>query len=280
MTMSSRYGTFILSYDRPKRQHTLRLLRRFRWPYPIRIVVSSDDPQLDKYRELYGNLVVTFDRASVSCDYCDNRPPSGVLAARNVAWDLAVALGWTHFLVLDDDYTHFSKRKICDPRSSWAKRGALGGFLDVTSTFDVARLCEAMWRWLDICPQLLCVSFTQSGDMCQYLKRKVMQTFFLRTDRRFEFIARMNDDVTTYFDLGIRGGIVMQIPIFGIRQCGTQSQPGGLTDLYRQYGTYIKSLYTLLRWPAHAVVSRVHTVGRIHHWIRPDVYPKIIRISR
>lgn len=276
--MNKQYGTFILSYARAKRQHTLKLLQKFNWPYPIRIVVSTDDPQLDQYRELYGERVITFDRNSVMCDYYDNMPPSGVLAARNIAWDLAESLGWTHFLVLDDDYSQFSKRLWRNSSASWAKCGPFAGFEIVNATFDVARLCNAMWHWLDICPQLLCVSFTQTGDLCYYLKRKVMQAFFLRTDRRFEFISRMNDDVTTYFDLGLRGGIVLQIPIFGIRQQPTQSQPGGLTDLYRQYGTYTKSLYTLLRWPAHAVVTRIPSVGRIHHRILPDVYPKIVKI--
>lgn len=265
----------IISYRRAARVKTARLLRRLKWTGPVYIVVSSDDDQLSEYQRLHDNVYV-FDRSAVKCDYYDNRPPSGPLAARNIAWDIAAELGWTHFVVLDDDYYAMQIYQ------AWAKQHrelVQNTSITISRVPDQwgDRLFNRMWDLLDEVPRILCVSLSQSGDRTDYIKRKVMQTFFLRTDRRFEFVARLNDDVTTYYDLGLQGGIVLQMPSLHVKQGQTQAQLGGLTDDYLRDGTYAKSMYTVLRWPAHCQVDYLSDVGRIHHQIAPYSYPLIVR---
>jgi len=265
-----RAGVLILSYRRAGKIRTLKALQQIKWTGPVYIVVSSDDEQLPQYRELYPNLYV-FDRQAVQCDYYDNLPPTGPLAARNKAWDIAQDLGWTHFVVLDDDYTRFYVYSLWpgNPNHHGVIRWVPEGWGD--------RLFHRMWDFLDNTPKVLCITFSQTGDMNPQTRRKIMQTFFLRTDRRFEFVARLNDDVTTYYDLGLRGEVVIQIPAIMISQGCTQSQPGGLTEEYLRYGTYAKSMYTVLRWPAHCKVEYLPQVGRVHHHIVRYPYPCIIR---
>jgi len=276
--MAREAGALIISYRRAGRVRTMQLLQHIKWTGPTYIVVSNDDEQLSQYQKLYKNLYV-FDRSRVLCDYYDNMPPSGPLAVRNIAWDIASDLGWTHFVVLDDDYSHLHVYR------AWARLYPSivknqGGVIHRVPPSWGDRLFHTMWDLLDEVPTVLSVSFSQTGDMTTKIKRKVMQTFFFRTDRRFEFVARLNDDVTTYYDLGLRGDIVLQMPALHIKQKSTQAQPGGLTEEYLRHGTYAKSMYTVLRWPAHCRVEYSKTIGRIHHRIAPYAYPVIMKDTR
>jgi len=273
--MAREAGVLVVSYRRAGRVRTLGLLDHIKWTGPTYIVVSSDDEQLSQYQKLYKNLYV-FDRFRVICDYYDNMPPSGPLAVRNIAWDIAAELGWTHFVVLDDDYSHLYIYQVWAQLYPNMVRNK-GGMIYRVPTGWGDRLFHTMWDLLDEVPTILCVSFSQSGDMAQNIKRKIMQTFFLRTDRRFKFVARLNDDVTTYYNLGLQGEIVLQIPALQIKQKMTQAQPGGLTEEYLRHGTYAKSMYTVLRWPAHCRVEYSKSMGRIHHHIVPYAYPVIIK---
>jgi len=265
-------GVLIISYRRAARVKTVAMLHRIKWTGPVYLVISNDDDQRSQYLEAYKNVYV-FNRSTVKCDYYDNNPPSGPLAARNIAWDIAKELGWTHFVVLDDDYSYLyiDRHWVANPNKKGVIRNVPANWGD--------RLFHAMWDLLDAVPQIQCVSFSQTGDLSKGIKRKIMQIFFLRTDRRFEYVARLNDDVTTYYDLGLRGEIVLQIPALMVKQEITQSQPGGLTEEYLQYGTYAKSMYTVLRWPAHCRVEYLKTVGRIHHRIASYAYPLIVKES-
>jgi len=230
---------------------------------------------LTAYQKTYDNLYV-FDRNSVQCDYYDNAPPSGPLAARNIAWDTAAKLGWTHFVVLDDDYGGMQIYQNWGMQYRELLINTKGEIRKVPEQWGDC-LFHSLWDLLDDVPQIQCVSLSQSGDRADHIKQKVMQTFFLRTDRRFQFVARLNDDVTTYYDLGLRGEIVLQMPALQIRQWQTQKQPGGLSEDYLRYGTYAKSMYTVLRWPAHCQVDYIPSVGRIHHKIATYAYPLIIQ---
>jgi hypothetical protein len=269
--LARKAGVLIISYRRAGRVKTIAMLRNIKWTGPVYLVISNDDDQRSQYLEAYDNVYI-FDRSAVKCDYYDNGPPSGPLAARNIAWDIAKELGWTHFVLLDDDYSHLTIHR------EWSTNPKKRIIRNVPANWG-DHLFHAMWDLLDAVPQIQCVSLSQTGDFAETIRRKVMQTFFLRTDRRFEFVARLNDDVTTYYDLGLRGEIVVQIPLLMVKQTVTQSQPGGLTEEYLQYGTYAKSMYTVLRWPAHCRIAFHNIVGRIHHRIATYPYPLIVKES-
>lgn len=274
-------GVFIITYKRPdpKQQKTLKLLESMGYSGRLKLVLSNDDPTVDKYIENYGrDRVYVFDRESVDCDYFDNEYPyTGCCAVRNAAWDIAADLGWTHFLVLDDDYTALMwNMPLLVPKKIWTgprKWTALGVWEKVN---------DLMWDALDAIPRLICVGMAQGGDnqgrgVKKPCKRKVMQTFYLRTDRRFPFMARLNDDVTGYFNVNLQGRFfTLQHALTVVMQPQTQSRPGGVTEEYRRLGTYRKSMYTMLRWPGHVRVKYQPTLGRIHHFIVPFAYPQIL----
>ena len=106
-----------------------------------------------------------------------------------------------------------------------------------------------------------------------------MNFWILSTKRRYEYISRMNDDVSTYTVLGNKGLLFLTIPLIAIQQRETQQNEGGLTDMYKKLGTYVKSFYTVMYQPSSVKVEmmRSHHDERLHHAINWDcTVPAII----
>ena len=58
-------------------------------------------------------------------------------------------------------------------------------------------------------------------------------------------------------------------PFFSLTQAQTQTQTGGITDMYLKYGTYCKAFTTTMMHPSGTKVSIMHTENsRIHHLIK------------
>ena len=78
-----------------------------------------------------------------------------------------------------------------------------------------------------------------------------------------------NDDVNLYVERGRRGQLFVTIPRFRLWQQMTQKQGGGLTEMYLEMGTYIKSFYTIMVAPSCAKIVTMGTSHkRIHHAIK------------
>lgn len=274
MTNSERrFAVLILSHGRPDRVITYDSLRRYGYEGPVYLVVDDEDPTLDAYRERFGDAVVVFDKRAEAAqtDVGDIRPERNVVVfARNAAFGIARELGLTHFLVLDDDYRSFvfrSKRGGKVPREIGAVMDATLDLLDVSGAVTVA--------------------WSQGGDhfggvaggyAAKGLTRKAMNAFFLRVDRPFRFMGRVNEDVNAYVVHGSRGLLFLTTTRFQLNQLQTQSNPGGLTDEYLASGTYVKSFYTVMMAPSCAKIGAMgRTDRRFHHEIAWDnAVPKIV----
>ena len=105
-----------------------------------------------------------------------------------------------------------------------------------------------------------------------------MNSFFCKVDKPFTFIGRINEDVNTYTTLGSRGELFLTIAILDLIQSPTQSNSGGMTDLYKSLGTYTKSFYTVMTSPSCVYVDVMGTSHkRIHHKVNWEACcPKII----
>ena len=95
-----------------------------------------------------------------------------------------------------------------------------------------------------------------------------MNFFICSTDRPFNFIGRINEDVNTYVSLGSKGDLFQTICDLRLEQLDTQSNTGGLTEFYLDGGTYVKSFYTVMFAPS---CTRINLMGnkhkRLHHRI-------------
>ena len=131
------------------------------------------------------------------------------------------------------------------------------------------------------------VAFSQIGDFIggigsrvykARLSRKAMNSFFCKTDRKFDFVGRINEDVNTYVSLGSKGYLLFTIADMSLNQLGSQANSGGMTDLYLNLGTYVKSFYTIIGNPSCVKIADMGcNHKRIHHLISwENAVPKII----
>ena len=110
------------------------------------------------------------------------------------------------------------------------------------------------------------------------LKRKAMNSFLVDVDRSFKFYGRINEDVNTYTMLGNRGELFFTIADIQLNQAQTQTNAGGMTDIYLDSGTYVKSFYSVICSPQAVKISMMgDTQMRIHHKVYWNYcVPKII----
>ena len=105
-----------------------------------------------------------------------------------------------------------------------------------------------------------------------------MNSFICCTDREFQFVGSINEDVNTYTSLGSRGNIFFTFTNLQLDQKDTQSNNGGMTDEYALTGTYVKSFHSVLMQPSSVKVSMMNSNNpRLHHSIKwVNTVPMII----
>lgn len=266
--MRDDFAVLILSHGRADRVYTANTLRKGGYTGKIYLVIDNEDEQVEGYIRRFGQEnVMVFDKAeAMKCsDTMDSFEKRNiVLYARNSCFDIAKRLGLSYFLELDDDYTAFSFRFEKDGR------------LDAKRCTQLDRLFGAMLDFL-VTSDSLVVALSQGGDYLgglngkyyeKMLTRKAMNAFFCRVDRPFSFFGSINEDVNMYVTLGSRGEKIFSVTEASLIQKETQANAGGLTDIYLDVGTYVKSFYSVMTMPSCVSVS---TMGekhrRIHHTI-------------
>lgn len=110
-------------------------------------------------------------------------------------------------------------------------------------------------------------------------KRKAMNSFICSVDRPFEFKGRINEDVNAYTQLTSVGKIFLTIVQCNLQQKITQSNSGGMTDVYRDSGTYVKSFSSVIVFPSGVKVTLLNSHHkRIHHNVYwENTAPKILQ---
>lgn len=280
--MRDDFAVFILTHGRPDRVVTMNTIRRGGYTGKVFLVVDDEDKALDEYRARYGDAVIVFSKqeAQALFDECDNfEGRRGVVYARNASFGLARGLGLKYFLQLDDDYTNFSYRG--DERAT-------------TARITLDDMFSAMVDFLEESGALT-VATSQGGDhiggikpaTLRRLRRKAMNTFFCSVERPFTFNGRINEDVNAYVEHSRTGGLFFTVNQVQVNQTATQQNGGGMTGLYLDLGTYVKSFYSVILCPSGARVGelgdgRALNGGnyRLHHRIDWDaVAPRIINAS-
>ena len=259
------YAVFILSHGRADNVVTYKTLRRQGYTGDVRIIIDDEDNQEEQYREIYGDMVVKFNKQKYidqtdTMDCTANRKV--VVFARNACFDIARELGYDYHIQLDDDYNEFLIR-YASGQKLMSKRIA-----DLNKWFD-----EMVLFVRDTGSTTLCIA--QGGDMIggvsgffkKGLSRKAMNSFVFKTDRdNPPFIGRLNDDVNYYAYYDQLGYKIFTFSKAQITQPLTQTKKGGATDIYLEFGTYLKSFYSVMLSPSCVQVSIIGTANkRIHH---------------
>lgn len=274
------FVVFILSHGRASNIKTLKTLKKAGYTGRTIIVIDNEDELEEDYKRIYGkNNVVVFDKLDISrrydtMDNFDERRT--IFYARNACFEIAEKLGYEYFLELDDDYTQLAFKVVRD-----------GKFKSI-DVKNANVLFDAMLDFLDSSGAVT-VAFAQGGDFIggkenkryrEKILRKAMNSFFCRTDRKFNFVGRVNEDVNTYCLLGIRGEKLFTYTNVVIEQTQTQKQKGGMSEQYFDSGTYLKSFYTVMCCPSCVTIGLMGGSKkgmRLHHMISwNNCTPKIL----
>jgi hypothetical protein len=279
--MRNDFCVFILSNRRPDNVKTLETLQRSGYTGKWFIVIDDEDPTGEQYKKNFGGQVLVFSKAKIaettdSCDTSkDRRTP---LWARNACWDLAKQVNCRFFCQLDDDYTWFSYRRI--GKKEIGQKPKYSNFK--AESLDV--VFDGMVEFLENNQSVSSLAFSQGGDYnvssekARRVLRKAMNSFFCDTQRPFKFIGKFNDDVNTYIAHGATGKLFFTYCPIQLTQGVTQQNKGGITEAYKENGTYVKSFYTVMISPSSTWIELMgHTNPRLHHthdWNK--VCPKIL----
>ena len=260
------FAAMILTHGRPDRVYTYDNLHRCGYTGRIVIVVDNEDKKLEEYKARFGDQVYVFDKKAVSktIDEGDNfNDRRAIIYARNASFEIARDLGVKYFIQLDDDYVDF-RHKMDDNNR----------FIDRSWMLNMDAVLDALLDYYISIPALS-IAMAQGGDFVGGMdgtswrkpRRKCMNSFICSTDRPFKFFGRVNEDVNTYTNLGSRGGLFMTIVKVALQQKQTQTNAGGMTEMYRDSGTYVKTFYSVMYQPSSVKVYFLpgSTYDRIHH---------------
>lgn len=268
--MREKFAALILSHGRADRVFTADTLRKCGYTGEIYIVLDDMDEQRQEYIKRFGEehcIIFDKEEAAKGNDTMDNFGKMNiVLHARNMCHKIAADLGLDYFVELDDDYTSFDFR--------FAKGERLTG----KRCTDLDRVFESMLRFLDDSHAMV-VALSQGGDFMagtgksgywrKGLSRKAMNAFFCKTDKTFKFLGTINEDVNMYITYGSRGELIFSHTWISLLQKQTQANAGGLTDIYLDVGTFVKSFYSVMCMPSAVTVRMMgqHHL-RMHHNIK------------
>lgn len=263
--MRDDFAVFILTHGRPENVITVKTILERNYTGKCFIVIDDEDDTEQRYREIYGDKVLQFGKLDIAsridtADLSDDRRT--IVYARNACFELAEKVGVRYFLELDDDYTGFEYRTPSE------------GKLLTTNARHLDELFEAMIDFLNESGALT-VAFAQGGDFIggvnnanyhKGLLRKAMNTFFCDVKKPFQFYGRINEDVNTYTLLGTRGKLLFTVTDADITQVQTQASSGGMSDVYLDSGTYLKSFYSVMFSPSCVKIAAMGDKHqRLHH---------------
>ena len=278
--MTDDFAVFILTNGRPDNVKTYTTLRRSGYTGKIYLLVDDLDKTKDDYIKKFGNEVVVFDKKAIAekFDTADNFDDMrAIVYARNASFEVAEHVGVKYFVEFDDDYTVFLYRYNHEfryvPKAAKNLDAVFSAVLDFYKTSGVTSVALAQGGDFIGGPNSPFASGVKT-------KRKAMNSFFCSTERPFKFLGRVNEDVNTYTRLASTGAVFLTINQVSLEQTQTQTNAGGMTELYLDSGTYLKSFYSVMFHPSSIKIKEMGDRGnyRLHHAVSwKNTTPMILR---
>lgn len=276
-----KFAVFILTHGRPDNVITYDTLMKQGYTGKVYLIIDDEDKKGDEYIERFGSEnVIKFSKSEIaktfdeSDNFTDRR---SIVYARNASYEIARSLGIQYFIQFDDDYTVFF-HAFTEEKEEFLRKPIL----------NLDKVFKYYFDYLKSIPAIS-IAFAQGGDFIWgagskfaywiNCRRKCMNSFFCNTEKPVKFFWRLNEDVNVYTTYGQRGDLLLTIPNVVLNQKQTQTNAGGMSDIYKSGGTYQKSFYSVMSSPS---CVKVYEMGRcnkrIHHRIKwAHTVPKIIR---
>jgi uncharacterized membrane protein len=267
--IAKNFAVFIMVHGRPDRMWTYHALKKQGYTGKIFLVADDLDPTLNDYKEIYGKQLLVFDKkkAARKMDTGDNTGDlRSTLFSANTIFTLAKENGIKNFFLMCDDYDWFGFKFDDDLKYTDKKVKNLDRLFAILLKYYLSIDAKT-------------IAFSQGGDFIGgrnssnakevKMKRKAMNTFLCSVERPIEFVGRLNEDVTTYVNAGSKGDLFLTIPHVMINQQETLKTQGGLSDVYLDYGTYVKSFFSVMYNPSCVKISTLgYKTKRIHHRVQ------------
>ena len=272
------FAVFILSHGRAGNICTIKTLHKHGYTGDIIIVVDNEDKTSEDYFDQYDNVqIFNKEKIALTFDEADNfQDRRTIVYARNACFEIAKKLGYKYFMQLDDDYTYFEYRIYNSKRQKPQKIYSLDSVFIALLEFYKSTKFDT-------------ISIAQGGDFIggkenrmakkPTIFRKCMNSFICSTEKPFQFVGRINEDVNTYVYKQSIGLLMGTIPFVALGQKTTQKNKGGMTDIYMNSGTYVKSFYTVMFHPSSTYIKPMGDKNyRLHHCVQWDkAVPKIVK---
>lgn len=272
--MRNDFAVFILTHGRSDRVVTYKTLKNCGYTGKIYLLVDDEDKEINNYKKIYKDQVIVFNKQK-AIDYTDSgdnfKKRNSVVYARNWNFVVAKEMGIKYFWQLDDDYNIF--RHTANENLEYITKQS--------KIKDLDYLLDCCVDYLEVAG-FHALAFSQGGDFIGgsasgvakkmssgTFSRKVMNSFIFSTERPLKFPGRINEDVNMYVTLGLKGYLLGTIAQLRLEQIQTQSNSGGLTDIYLDLGTYVKSFYSVMYAPSCVKITEMgNTNRRLHHTVK------------
>jgi hypothetical protein len=276
--IDNNFAAFILTHGRPDNVITYETLKKTGYTGKIYIIIDNEDKTSKDYYDRFGDKVIMFDKKEIAktfdeADNFDDR--RAIVYARNACFNIAKDLGIKYFIQLDDDYTTF--RFAANDKGEYITQQ--------TAITNLDGIFTAMLNFYKN-TNIHSIAMAQGGDFIggensrvfkEKLTRKCMNSFICSTDRPFQFVGRINEDVNNYTHKGGLGYLFFTIASVRLEQKQTQSSSGGMTDIYLDNGTYIKSFYSVIFNPSSVTISLMgNKNNRLHHRVNWNLTTPVI----
>lgn len=238
--MTNKFAIFITTHGRANNQITLNTFKALGYTGDWYLVIDDTDKQYDEYVANYGaEHIVVFNKQHFidATDTCQRIPhPKAVVFARNAVELIAPILGYTYFMVVDDDVTNLRLRY---PENGSLKSAKLTNHIDQILDKVVQYIADT---------NLACVTFgftnTYRGGVASVEKftsrnRLCAELFIRNADIPVDWRANFVEDLITSIDAGIQGNVCLQFMPIQLELCmneGTLS--GGMSEAYNSTGRY------------------------------------------
>ena len=264
---------YIISKGRPNCT-TAQTLTKMNYPGDWFIVCGNNDETLPEYQRKWGEKVLIFDwyEQIKETDTLDNfgfeNMPSGAAPVRNATRRISEERGEIRHWQFDDDYNSFYIKNPKTGRNIRLNGDLFYKYLNKIAEFaNNAKLNNVGFALpLESLPSTM-LKFGQ----------RVFNAHNLPNDEELftKWRGRLNDDLINALETHKYGFYEMYFKFMTIQMKETQSEEGGLTDIYKQEGTVRKTAYAVLIAPNNTELTIRY--GRYHHKINwRTIIPKII----
>lgn len=265
---------YIISKGRPWCK-TAKTLTKMNYPGEWFIVCGNNDETLQEYRDNWGEHVLVFDwyEQIKHTDTLDNfgfdNMASGAVPVRNATCDISRERGELRHWQLDDDYNGFYR----------VTNGTLHKHrMDGQELYEVlSEIAEFAHRCGLQNAGIALGTIESVPEKKKTFSRRVFNAHNLPTDPELFTVwrGRMNDDLINAIETYRNGGFEMLFKYANLTMEPSQSEAGGLTDLYKAEGTVRKTAYPVLLAPS--ATKLVVRFGRYHHRVDWDkLSPKML----